>query len=147
MGAGNAFQAFGSFPGGAQRTFFMIVPPRYTQILSNIYDVADSFRDVFSSRSIVLKSQEISRMIRLIVHLPYITENLGDITRSEDLLQATPSQGNEQHLYFTALPSGLNCSFFSIPAVGTVIPISLQSGIGEAVNVNFYGESESACED
>lgn len=33
------------------------------------------------------------------------------------------------------------------PAVGTVIPMSAYTGVGEAVNINFYGEVESACED
>ena len=147
LGAGNEYQVFGSFPGGPSSTVLMIVPPRYTQILANLYDIYESFRDVFNSRSIVLKAQEVNRMIRLITHLPYIADNLGSITRSQDLLHVTPNNGNEQHLYFPALPAGLNCSFFSIPAVGTVIPISTLTGIGEAINVNFYGEAESACED
>ena len=146
MGAGNSYQVFGSFPGGARHTVFMIIPPRYTQVLATIFEIQGAFSDVLSSRAIVIKSQEISRMIRLIVHLPSIVENLGDIMRSGDLLRATPSDGNDEHLLFPALPSGLNCSFFMLPAVGTVIPVSTLSGVGEAVNVNFYGEVDTACD-
>ena len=104
---------------------------------------------VFSCCAALLSCGQTDEMSdgKVVFEFPYITENLGDITRSEDLLQAIPTQENEQLLYFTALPSGLNCSFFNLPAVRTVIPTSLQSVIGEAVNVNFYGESESACED
>ena len=84
-------------------------------------------------------------MIRFLLHTPYILDNLGSIARSQELLNVTPNQGNHEHLYFPALPTGLNCNFFMLPAAGTVIPLNTVTGVGEAINVNFYGESDTAC--
>ena len=145
MGGGLAYQVLGSFPGGSSAMRLLVIPPRYTLLVTDLLDIFNDSQEIFESTSLVLKAQEIERIINIILTAPDLLSSLGGLSGQEAFLSVTPSDGTEEHLIFSALPIGLNCNQFMLPSVGTVIPLSLVGGRGEAVNVNFYGESQSAC--
>ena len=146
MGAGNAFYGVGHFPRPLETNQLLIVPPRYTQFIDNIVNALESIESIWASQKIVMKAQEVQRVINAILRLMVAADDLGGIERFAEFIGVRPIDGGSELVYFPNLPTGLNCSRFMLPAAGTVIPINLNTGKGLAVNVNFYGERAGACE-
>ena len=113
--------------------------------MENIVDALESLESIWDSPKIVMKAQEVQRMANAIARLLVAADDLGGIDEFAKFINVSPTQISGEFAYFPDLPQGLNCSRFQLPVVGTVLPMHLLTGRGEAINVNFYGEAANRC--
>ncbi|MGC6417455.1 MAG: hypothetical protein ACON3Z_10055 [Bradymonadia bacterium] len=145
MGQGNPFYAIGNFPPPLEANSLIIIPPRYSLFIENIVDALESLESIWDSPKIVMKAQEVQRVTNAIVRTLVAADDLGGIDEFAKFINVSPTQISGELAYFPDLPQGLNCSRFQLPVVGTVLPMHLLTGRGEAINVNFYGEAANRC--
>ena len=136
----------GHFPPPLEANSLIIIPPRYSLFLENIVDALESLDSIWESPKLVMKAQEVQRVTNAIVRLLVAADDLGGIDEFSKFINVSPTQISGELAYFPELPEGLNCSRFGLPVVGTVLPVHLLTGRGEAINVNFYGEAENRCD-
>lgn len=137
---GNGFQVVGSFNPDYTKSRIVFIPPSLSNDLATIVDFVDGINGLTQEGNVLKLINGIRNLMDNLVTLFGAASSAGD-----QGIVLTPSDGDDFIVVYPPLPYGINCSQFSLPVAGTMIPVDFNYGRGLAINVNVIGEPESNC--
>lgn len=140
VASGNPFIAYGTFPDGPTRNLIVFIPPRIAHLLVSVLDKINSVKSAVNSARLAVKTQEIARAVTAIYKLRGMIDAFGDVEEAQTHIVFTPASGDAMFLNYPEIPPKVNCNMLGLPVTGTMLPVHLVHGPGEAINVNVLGE-------
>jgi hypothetical protein len=137
---GNGFQVVGSFNLDPAKNRIVFIPPSLSNDLATIVDFVDGINGLTTEGNVLKLINGLRNLMDNLVTLFGAASSAG-----EQGIVLAPSGGDDFIVAYPPLPYGINCSQFSLPVAGTMIPVDLNYGRGLAINVNVMGEPAGNC--